>query len=113
MMGQMLMYVIVITLAALGLVNLLYRISLAVMLPKKYENHALVVKLEDENCEFQLRSAIKKRDHFGPKAFMKIIAVNCGISDEMKHVCRVISYENPDIILCDASDVYRVIAENL
>ena len=112
-MVKIIAFVILITLAIIGLVDIIFKIALAIMMPEKEKNHALLVKLEGENAEFQLRSAIEKRNHFGTKAFCKIFAVDCGVTDEILHICSVIACENADIIVCKSDDLHRKINEEL
>lgn len=72
----------------------------------------VIVRLEDDNCELQLRGALEQCHWLG-SACGGVLAVDCGLSDEGRTVCERMRKTHPGVKVCSPDTLEEVIRQEL
>jgi hypothetical protein len=110
-MFETIIYIIVLLLSIAGLADIIRWAGIALLIPKGRRQQALIVRLNDDAAELDLRAAIECATRLGIRACSVILAVDCGLSPKVKDVCRCLCIENQNVILCKADDLQSIVTE--
>ncbi len=102
-MFETIMSILCLLLALLGLAWLIRLAAMRLMIPKASGRRALLVLLEEETAEFELRAALECT-RWAERCCPIILAVDCGLEGPTKQICRRLcaEYENIALLPADA-----------
>lgn len=104
-MPEVVFYVIIMLLSLVGIAALIWWLRLYFLLPENGLYMYMLVPLDLDNAEYRLRAAAEAMLFEGPRFCRGIIAVDMGVSDEEKQICRRLSDEYGNIKICDLNDL--------
>jgi len=110
-MFETIIYIIVLLLSIAGLADIIRWIGIIFLIPKGRRQQALIVRLNDDAAELDLRAAIECATRIGIRACPVILAVDCGLSPKVKDICRCLRSENQNVILCKIEDLEGILTQ--
>ena len=102
-MSEMILNIIIAALAIYGLTCLI-RCIWTWVIKKENNKNILVVPLYDDNLEFSLRGAVALSK---VTSIEKIVAVNCGLSDESKRIALMFANGEPLVKIVELNDIVK------
>lgn len=94
-MFETILSILCLLLALLGLAWLIRLAAMRLMVPKDSGRRALMVLLDEETAEFELRAALESA-RWAERCCPVILAVDCGLKGHTREICRKLcaAYEN-------------------
>ena len=109
-MFEILVLSFVFFLAILGLGELLHKVWMFLLRPKKMNNF-LVLVLDDSCAAEQITAALEDIRWNGKNSARFLIGIDNGLSEENVDVCKSIEKMNDDFIFCKTQEIWQVIGE--
>lgn len=86
-MPEIIFYILVLFLSITGLMEALRYITYLLLVPKSARRGIMLLPLREDDAEIILRAAVEKANLYGLGCYDKIIAVDCGMSEETRGIC--------------------------
>lgn len=95
----------------LGVFTVIYELVMHVLKPSKGEKYSVVVFIDTYSAEVsdRLYAHLMRIDLRGESENACVIAVDTGMSEDEKKMCRAFCNETKNIFLCEPSRLYAVI----
>ena len=106
-MVEIILSVATLIFALIGLTSIIRFITLLFVVPRKNGKQAYVVLLNDKNAEFDLRAAIERAKWDNVFNLAPILAVEYELDDETSKICKKISEEYTNVIMCRSQDLLQ------
>lgn len=104
-MPEVLFCAVIMLLCLVGIAAVIWWLRLRFLLPGNGVYMYMLVPVDSENAEHRLRAAAETVLFEGPRFCKGIIAVDMGISDEERQICKKLADEYGNIAVCDLSDL--------
>ncbi len=111
-MPEMIFYIFVLFLSIIGLMETLRYITYLVLVPRNAKSGIMLLPLKNDDAEIRLRAAVEKVNLFGAGCYDRIVAVDCGMSEETLEICKDFISGIDMISLVDESGLKAYIGEN-
>ena len=92
----------------IGVSELLHRIWMFMLRPKKTYNFLITV-LDNSCAAEQVAATLEDMRWNGKNSACLLIGVNCGLSEETAEECRMIAELNDDFIVCTGNEIFEEI----
>ena len=103
-MFETIMSVLCVLLALVGLAWLIRWTAMRIMVPKSRGRRALLVLLEGDDAEIELRAALECA-RWAERCCSTVLAVDCGVTGRAKSVCYKLCQEYGNILLLPAEEL--------
>lgn len=104
-MVEIILSIATLILALIGLTSTIRYLALMIVSPQKSRKQAYLILLNDENAEFELRSALERAKWDNVFYSSPILAVEYKLDEETSEICRKIAEEYSNVIVCEPQDV--------
>ena len=103
-MFETIMSILCMLLALMGLAWLIRWTAMRIMVPKSRGRRALLVLLDGDDAEMELRAALECT-RWAERCCSVVLAVDCGITGRAKAVCHKMCQEYGNILLLPAEEL--------
>lgn len=103
-MFEIIMLVLAIFLSIIGLCELMHRLWMVLIRPKKTENMLLII-LNDELAVEQITAALEELRWQGSNFATTLVGIDMGLSTEISDTCKKISKDNQDFIFTTTEEL--------
>ena len=86
-MPQIILFIVVLFLSVIGFTEVIRYITYILLVPKCSRRGLMLLPLKYDDAEIRLRAAVEKMNLFGHGCYNKVIAVDCGMSQETLEIC--------------------------
>lgn len=111
-MFEIIMYGLVLILSLIGLAHLIRSVAMWLFFLKGKTTQVLTVLLDTPDAEMELRCALENVRYFSPPLFKVILAVDCGLPENTREVCRKLASDYGNVIYCKSENLSDVIENN-